>query len=464
MAGIAGIAARSKTDQVKRMLERISYRGDSGTKIIESGGSTLGAVWLEAEAEPTPRVLQERAVWDGGRPPLPKHTALKQERSPFALTAATSDGMLLARDALGACPLYYGRTVEGNMCFASEVKALLEVAEDIHEFPPGASYDSQAGFQTFFELEQEPDLGQAPEEIAAQLRHKLEKAVSRQTGTGELGCWLSGHPASNSLAALARPNVEELHTFAVGTPGTPDLDYAQRAASLLQTEHHEITITLDEVLAPLPAVIWYLESFDVTQVRSSVTRFLAAKRAADYVDIMLFDEGAEELFGSSATLGELPPDRSSEQIVESAQGLHNSALQRVDRCTIPHGLVGCAPFLDLDLFEFSLSIPPELRARQGGETADAWILRQALACLLPEELLRSTDTDMWCGAGVGFLLALSAEDQITDQEFYRERVLPNGWKLHDKEELMYYRIFRERFGELDDLSWMRRTEEANSTT
>jgi asparagine synthase (glutamine-hydrolysing) len=91
-------------------------------------------------------------------------------------------------------------------------------------------------------------------------------------------------------------------------------------------------------------------------------------------------------------------------------------------------------------------------------------LHQALAHLLPEELLRSTDTDMWCGAGVGFLLALSAEDQITDQEFYRERVLPNGWKLHDKEELMYYRIFRERFGELDDLSWMRRTQEANSTT
>ena len=58
MAGIAGIAARNKTDQVKPMLETISYRGDSGTKIIESHGSTLGAIWLEAEAEPAPRVLQ----------------------------------------------------------------------------------------------------------------------------------------------------------------------------------------------------------------------------------------------------------------------------------------------------------------------------------------------------------------------------------------------------------------------
>jgi hypothetical protein len=75
---------------------------------------TLDAVWLEAEAKPTPRALQERAVWDGSQPPLPKHTALEQERSPFALTAAMPDVMLMARDPLGACPLYYGRTVEAT--------------------------------------------------------------------------------------------------------------------------------------------------------------------------------------------------------------------------------------------------------------------------------------------------------------------------------------------------------------
>jgi asparagine synthetase B (glutamine-hydrolysing) len=41
----------------------------------------------------------------------------------------------------------------------------------------------------------------------------------------------------------------------VGTPGTPDLEYAQQVASYLQTEHHEITVIQDEVLASLPAVI-----------------------------------------------------------------------------------------------------------------------------------------------------------------------------------------------------------------
>jgi asparagine synthase (glutamine-hydrolysing) len=58
---------------------------------------------------------------------------------------------------------------------------------------------------------------------------------------------------------------------------------------------------------------------------------------------------------------------------------------------------------------------------------------------------------------VGELLAQCAEEQITDEAFCRERTLPNGWTLNTKEELMYYRVFREHFGELGDLAWMGRT-------
>ena len=47
--------------------------------------------------------------------------------------------------------------------------------------------------------------------------------------------------------------------------------------------------------------------------------------------------------------------------------------------------------------------------------------------------------------------------QITDEEFKRERALQNGLVLNTKEELMYYRVFRQHFGELDNLSWMGRT-------
>jgi asparagine synthase (glutamine-hydrolysing) len=66
----------------------------------------------------------------------------------------------------------------------------------------------------------------------------------------------------------------------------------------------------------------------------------------------------------------------------------------------------------------------------------------------------------WQGAGVGEMLAQYAAEHITDEDFGRERLLANGWMLNTKEELLYYRIFREHFGDLDNLSWMGRTKGA----
>jgi len=176
--------------------------------------------------------------------------------------------------------------------------------------------------------------------------------------------------------------------------------------------------------------------------------------------MMLFDEGANELFGGCDYLKELEPKEMSDEIVKRSQRLYNTALLRVDRSASSHGLIPHVPFLDLDVFQYALSIPAELKVRRNGQVIDKWILRRALDGVLPDDLLRPSEATLWQGAGVGFLLAQSAENQITDAEFCRERVLPNGWTLEDKEALMYYRIFREHFGDLNDLSWMGRTKGA----
>lgn len=54
----------------------------------------------------------------------------------FAFVLVHEDGLIAARDPLGIKPLYMGRIDEG-LCFASEIKALANVAVDIEEFPAG---------------------------------------------------------------------------------------------------------------------------------------------------------------------------------------------------------------------------------------------------------------------------------------------------------------------------------------
>ena len=72
-------------------------------------------------------------------------------------------------------------------------------------------------------------------------------------------------------------------------------------------------------------------------------------------------------------------------------------------------------------------------------------------------MLNRPKAKFWEGAGVGELLARYADERISADDFKRERQLPDGSRLNSKEELLYYRIFREHFGELSDLTWLGRT-------
>ena len=140
-----------------------------------------------------------------------------------------------------------------------------------------------------------------------------------------------------------------------------------------------------------------------------------------------------------------------------ANRLSGTSLQRVDRCSSAYGMVAHVAFLDSESVAYAMRIPPELKYRDGVEK---WILREAMRGVLPEPLRTRTKARFWEGAGVGDLIAHHADRQITDREFTRERTLPNGWTLNTREELMYYRIFKDHFGELQELSWMGRTEDA----
>jgi len=256
------------------------------------------------------------------------------------------------------------------------------------------------------------------------------------------------------MAALARPHVAKLHTFAAGLPGAPDLEYARVVAQFIRSDHHECLVRPDEIVSILPEVIYALESFDALLVRSSVMNYLAARAASEFVPAVFSGEGGDELFAGYRYLKTLDPAALSSELVDITSRLHNTALQRVDRCSSAFGIVAHVAFLDPDVVDYALKIPSDLKLRNGVEK---WILRESMRGSLPESILQRPKAKFWEGAGVENLLARHAEQQISAVEFERERYLPNGWCLNTREELYYYRMFREHFGELEDLSWMGRT-------
>ncbi|MBM4019489.1 MAG: asparagine synthase [Planctomycetes bacterium] len=445
MPGIAGIGAQGRQAQVERMLGLISHRGRGGRAVFEVKGATLGAVWQSGMPPPACRpAAADNAVRDasgGGR---------------LAEAQVIAGRLRLSRDPLGVAPLYYGRTADGAVCFASEVKALAEMTRAVSELPPGHTFDG-VRCQAYARPQKQPLLDGRPEEIATELRRRLEAAVRKCIGGTEAGAWLSGGLDSSTMAALARPHVNALHTFAAGLAGAPDLEYARAAAEHLGSQHHEAVPTAAELLAVLPEVIRHLESFDALLVRSSVTNYLVGRLAAEHVPEVLSGEGGDELFAGYEYLKALPAEQLPDELLDITGRLHNTALQRVDRCSAAHGLLAHVPFLDADVADYALRIPPGLKIRGGVEK---WILRRAIQGALPQAVLDRPKSKFWEGAGVGDLLARHAEGRITPSDFQRERRLPNGWLLATPEELLYYRIFKEHFGGLADLSWVGRTKGA----
>jgi len=441
MAGIAGVAKTGKTWLVNCMLDRIIHRGSAGREVIETPLGTMGVTWLQPQAEAGTFLAKTQIALDESGP------------GHFALV----DGAFtLKRDLLGVAPLYYGQMADGILCFASEVKALLEATRQVMELPPGHIYNGSA-LHSYESLRRQEPVHEQPENIARELRRKLELAVEKRISKDEMGVWLSGGLDSSIMAALARPHLHRLDTFAVGLPGAPDLEYARIASRFLKCKHHEITVLFKEMLAVLPTVIYHLESFDALLVRSSVMNFLVAKRAAGYVLEVFSGEGGDELFAGYEYLKSLESSKLTDELVDITMRLHNTALQRVDRCASAHGLVAHVAFLDPEVVDYAFRIPVADKLHNGVEK---WILRQAMTGALPDPILNRPKSKFWQGAGVEELFARYAEENVTDAGFNKKLELPNGWCLDSKEELFYYRIFHQYFGKFKDLSWMVRTKGA----
>ncbi len=444
MTAIAGIAVKNKSDLIERMLEKMKHRGGAWHESLDGKQTTLGMIGTKIQEQNKFALKNSEIAQDGFGP------------GRFSQAQATARGFILKRDPIGVAPLYYGWTKEGEFCFASEIKGLLLATTDVHELPPGFTFDGQQ-LDPYYQLAIQPPISDPPEQIAVELRQRLELAVENSIGDGNVGSWLSGGLDSSAMAALARPHVDCLHTFAAGLPGAPDLEYARQMADHIHSEHHDVIVGYDEILAVLPEVIYYLESFDALLVRSSILNYLVARQASNFVPAVFSGEGGDELFAGYDYLKGLSPEELPAELIDITGRLHNTALQRVDRCASAHGTVPHICFLDPGVVDYALRIPVEYKSRDGIEK---WILRQAVADLLPEAVLNRPKAKFWQGGGVEDLLARYAEEQVSTNDFDNERTLPNGWRLNTKEELLYYRIFKKHFGAIENLDWMGRTKGA----
>jgi len=491
MCGIAGSYTRFAQMQppvpVGALVQQLHHRGPDGNGLVNLPAGSLGhtrLAILDVSGGQQPMHHQQYSISFNGE--IYNHLALRQryladvplqtrtdtevvlrlfaQLGPacvalldgmFAVAILDGEELFLARDPLGIKPLYTGLDAAGVRYFASEVKALAKVTNEIKEFPPGHWYHSRLGWHQYYTVKEGVKQNGAPESATVTdedaalpvIRQSLRQAVHKRLMSDvPLGVSLSGGLDSSLVAMLAREGMEQLHSFAVGVDGSSDLAAARTVARFLGTIHHEYCYTEQEMAAVLPEVIFYLESFDPALVRSAIPNYFLARLAADHVKVFLTGEGADELYAGYTYLRErTDPEVLQEELIYITGALHNTNLQRADRMAMAHGLEARVPFLDVQSVKMALGLPAAWKTHGKGRREKA-LLRRSFAGTLPDEIVNRPKEKFSQGAGSSHLLAQRAEEQISDAKFIAEqRRLQAEWnyRLPNKEALSYYRILRQ---------------------
>ncbi|KFN46602.1 asparagine synthetase B [Arenimonas metalli CF5-1] len=344
----------------------------------------------------------------------------------FALWDADAGRVVVARDPMGVCPLYWGHDGDGRLWVASEMKALARHCADVAVFPPGHVFDSATGALVRFHARawRDHDATLGATVAPAELREALERAVHRQLMTDvPYGVLLSGGLDSSLVAAcaarFARRRVEDddraeawyprLHSFAIGLPGSPDLAAAEIAARALGTVHHGFTYTLQEGLDAVPEVIRHVETYDVTTIRAATPMYLLARRIrAMGVKMVLSGEGADEVFGGYLYFHKAPDARSfHEECVRKLDALHLFDCARANKAMMAWGVEARVPFLDLEFLDVAMAMDAAAKMAGPGRIEKA-VLREAFAGALPEAILWRQKEQFSDGVGYGWIDGLKA--------------------------------------------------------
>lgn len=383
----------------------------------------------------------------------------------FALYDEEKDDFLIARDPIGVIPLYIGYDSDGKVYCASELKALEGFCERYEPFLPGHYYWSKEGKMTRWytrDWMSYDAVKDNPASVSA-IHDALEAAVKRQLMSDvPYGVLLSGGLDSSVISAIAKKfaarRIEtdskkdawwpQLHSFAVGLKGAPDLIKAREVADYIGTVHHEINYTIQEGLDAVRDVIYFIETYDITTVRASTPMYLLARVIKSMgIKMVLSGEGADEVFGGYLYFHKAPDAKAfHEETVRKLSKLYLYDCLRANKSLSAWGVEGRVPFLDKEFLDVAMRTNPEAKMCPG-KTIEKKIVREAFADMLPESVAWRQKEQFSDGVGYSWIDTLKeiTSKAVTDEQMaHAAERFPINTPMN-KEEYYYRSIFEEYF-------------------
>ncbi|PIZ09021.1 MAG: asparagine synthase B, partial [Flavobacteriaceae bacterium CG_4_10_14_0_8_um_filter_34_31] len=240
----------------------------------------------------------------------------------------------------------------------------------------------------------------------------------------------------------------QLHSFAVGLEGSPDLAAAQKVAAHLGTIHHEIKFTIQEGIDAIRDVVYHLETYDITTIRASTPMYLMARAIkAMGIKMVLSGEGSDEIFGGYLYFHKAPnAEELHKETVRKLEKLHMYDCLRANKSLAAWGIEGRVPFLDKEFMDVAMRINPKDKMING-ERMEKWVLRKAFEDMLPPSVAWRQKEQFSDGVGYSWIDTLKemVAHEVTDEQLANAQYKFPLQTPSSKEEFYYRSIFAEHF-------------------
>ncbi len=248
----------------------------------------------------------------------------------FAIWDANRQEVFIARDRLGVKPVYYAETAQGQLIFASELKALLpfpnlnleldpQALEDyftfgyvpepksiytnIKKLPPGHTLRWRRGEKRptiecywdvpLYESSDDISFSQACNKVAAGLKAATSRRLIADV---PLGAFLSGGiDSSGVVAMMSEINPNPVLTCSIGFDEKKydESQYAQMVAEVFQTKHHSHTVQTSAYDLIDKLVGLYDEPYADS---SAIPTYRVCEMARKHVTVALSGDAGDECF------------------------------------------------------------------------------------------------------------------------------------------------------------------------
>lgn len=267
------------------------------------------------------------------------------------------------------------------------------------------------------------------------LKRKLIESVQKNRASGLL---FSGG-LDSAILASANPQIKAI-TVSLKSEGE-DLKYATSLARLLNIEHYQKSVGVNEALAAVPKVIKILKTFDPAIPNDLVVYFGLKKAQELGINAVMTGDGSDELFAGY-------------NFMQKISNLKGYIKKITPRIRFSSNKIGeffkvriVQPFLDREFINFSLGISPEFKIKkQNGKVWGKWILRKAFEESLPARIVWQSKRPLESGSGMSRIRRIISAG-VSDEEF-RQAKKASSVKFFSREHFYYYKLYKDIVGSI----------------